>query len=364
MTQEQDPLEYVLDYLDGVKPRRDGFSALCPAHDDHTPSLMVGQGEDGKVLLHCHAGCEKPDILEAAGLTMADLFPGGSSERAKVERIWAAAQGRAWDEEEGEFVSVWDGKDGATAYAVLEAHCKAAWGAARVQGYGLSLRRCAELTGFTKKTVVKAQDNLEVLGWISTHYPAEPEKGHAKLWKLTVPEGMLHRDTTRTLSMHSLSTFPSGGVMQHPHPRHDTWRWRGLGPNGYRVWHLLRDQAMVGNQIAQALDLHRSTVSRLLRKMEFHELVAQQEDTTWESLTPDLDQVAMDLGVIGASDYQKARHMLERWVRQGLVNPTEAQQMYLDMRTQGIWPQRPGPTFTEEMAEEVLEVDPEKEAVL
>ncbi len=53
------------------------FVALCPAHDDHTASLSVTwrQGDrGGLVLLHCHGGCGTQDIVEALGLSMADLF--------------------------------------------------------------------------------------------------------------------------------------------------------------------------------------------------------------------------------------------------------------------------------------------------
>jgi putative DNA primase/helicase len=50
------------------------WSALCPAHEDKKPSLSIGLGDDAKVLLHCHAGCEVKDIVAAIGLTEADLF--------------------------------------------------------------------------------------------------------------------------------------------------------------------------------------------------------------------------------------------------------------------------------------------------
>jgi uncharacterized protein (DUF927 family) len=55
--------------------RHDGRSrnVRCPAHDDRRPSLSVSRGDDGRVLLHCHAGCETDDILKVAGLTWADL---------------------------------------------------------------------------------------------------------------------------------------------------------------------------------------------------------------------------------------------------------------------------------------------------
>jgi putative DNA primase/helicase len=37
----------------------------CPAHDDETPSLKVSEGKDGKVLLHCHAGCSQAAVIAA-----------------------------------------------------------------------------------------------------------------------------------------------------------------------------------------------------------------------------------------------------------------------------------------------------------
>ena len=47
--------------------------ARCPAHDDTTASLSVKNG-DGKVLLHCHAGCPVDAVLEALGWSAADLY--------------------------------------------------------------------------------------------------------------------------------------------------------------------------------------------------------------------------------------------------------------------------------------------------
>jgi hypothetical protein len=41
------------------------WSARCPAHEDDEPSLSIGMGRDGKVLLTCHAGCSFADIMAA-----------------------------------------------------------------------------------------------------------------------------------------------------------------------------------------------------------------------------------------------------------------------------------------------------------
>lgn len=47
----------------------------CQAHDDHRASLSIGLGDDGRVLVHCHAGCTIDAILAAAHLEPRDLFP-------------------------------------------------------------------------------------------------------------------------------------------------------------------------------------------------------------------------------------------------------------------------------------------------
>ena len=48
--------------------------ACCPAHDDRNPSLAI-KYTDGKILLHCFAGCGIDEIVNAIGLEMADLMP-------------------------------------------------------------------------------------------------------------------------------------------------------------------------------------------------------------------------------------------------------------------------------------------------
>jgi hypothetical protein len=59
--------------LDGVKRTGPGrFVAKCPSHNDKSPSLTVTEKE-GRVLLHCFAGCEPADVLAAVGLTFSDL---------------------------------------------------------------------------------------------------------------------------------------------------------------------------------------------------------------------------------------------------------------------------------------------------
>jgi putative DNA primase/helicase len=50
-----------------LKGRRNGRDWLCrcPAHDDKTPSLSVGTGRDGRLLLTCFAGCAFGDVRAA-----------------------------------------------------------------------------------------------------------------------------------------------------------------------------------------------------------------------------------------------------------------------------------------------------------
>src|SRR5947209_18684890 len=68
-------LDRVLAQLKGVRTSLHGWRACCPAHADSEPSLSIGLGEQGQVLLKCFAGCSLERIVEAMGLTIPDLFP-------------------------------------------------------------------------------------------------------------------------------------------------------------------------------------------------------------------------------------------------------------------------------------------------
>jgi hypothetical protein len=68
------PVEKVLDCLEGVRQFNGSWKALCPAHDDTEPSLSVSEGDDGRALIKCFAGCKNPEVVAALGLDMSDLF--------------------------------------------------------------------------------------------------------------------------------------------------------------------------------------------------------------------------------------------------------------------------------------------------
>ena len=68
--------DMLLARLEGVRPRGPSqWSALCPAHEDKSPSLSIRETETGALLVHCFAACEIADVLGAVGLEFADLYP-------------------------------------------------------------------------------------------------------------------------------------------------------------------------------------------------------------------------------------------------------------------------------------------------
>jgi hypothetical protein len=69
-------VEALLERLERVKQTGPGrWLARCPAHPDRRPSLSVRELDDGRVLIHCFGGCEVGAVLDAVGLTVADLLP-------------------------------------------------------------------------------------------------------------------------------------------------------------------------------------------------------------------------------------------------------------------------------------------------
>lgn len=82
-----------LSRLSGVRRTGAGrWIARCPAHDDRRASLCVSQVDDGRVLVHCFAGCDTSDVLAAVDLSFSDLYPPRPVERGlRLRRPFPAA---------------------------------------------------------------------------------------------------------------------------------------------------------------------------------------------------------------------------------------------------------------------------------
>jgi DNA primase len=67
-------IEKLLERLEKVRRMGAGrYMACCPAHDDKNPSLSIR--DDGeRVLIHCFAGCDSQDVIDAVGLRWGDLY--------------------------------------------------------------------------------------------------------------------------------------------------------------------------------------------------------------------------------------------------------------------------------------------------
>lgn len=74
--------------------------ACCPAHQDQRPSLSIANGEDGRLLLKCHAGCSFEDIISSLpqGICSIDQLPPSRQPKERthhgatdqlIEKIWS-----------------------------------------------------------------------------------------------------------------------------------------------------------------------------------------------------------------------------------------------------------------------------------
>src|SRR4051794_35378610 len=82
-----------------------GYVCRCPLHGDRHPSLSVGLGSSGALLLFCHAGCDSRELI--AEIRRRGLWPhlqaapsrpnpaaaldAVNARRAKAAAIWRAS---------------------------------------------------------------------------------------------------------------------------------------------------------------------------------------------------------------------------------------------------------------------------------
>lgn len=84
--------EALLSKLEKVKRTGAGsWQARCPAHDDKGPSLTIRETDEGKVLVHCFAGCSVHDVVGAVGIDISDLFPPRQHHGKRERRPFATA---------------------------------------------------------------------------------------------------------------------------------------------------------------------------------------------------------------------------------------------------------------------------------
>ena len=73
----------LLDRLDGVRSLGAGrWKACCAVHADISPSLSIREA-NGKLLLHCFAGCTPEEIVGALGKSLKDLFTDSPTPRGQ-----------------------------------------------------------------------------------------------------------------------------------------------------------------------------------------------------------------------------------------------------------------------------------------
>jgi hypothetical protein len=76
------PIDLILAKIPQYTQHGANYRACCPGHGGDNPTtLSLTEAEDGKPLIHCFKGCNPEVVLNALGLTWADLFPHDDTRR-------------------------------------------------------------------------------------------------------------------------------------------------------------------------------------------------------------------------------------------------------------------------------------------
>jgi hypothetical protein len=143
--------------------------ARCPAHEDGSPSLSLTE-RDGRVLVHCHAGCEQTAVIDA--LRARGLWP------ERERRDWTAEERREWGrrrrmaEQEAHALIAWRARLLAAVRAARDAHLGAYHRALRYiirhsldSPRGLLAADVAEVTEARVDELQQALDQLTTASW-------------------------------------------------------------------------------------------------------------------------------------------------------------------------------------------------------
>ena len=162
---------HLLERLKGVRRSGRGWTARCPAHEDRQPSLSVGRGEDERWLVTCHAGCELDAIVDALGISAADLFPATEGHRKRARREVA--------------VYDYDGEFEVVRYSPKDFRQRRPDGRGgyvwNIQGVKPRLYHLADLAGCDRVVVAEGEKDVDRLRSLSV--PATCNAGGAGKWR-------------------------------------------------------------------------------------------------------------------------------------------------------------------------------------
>ena len=256
-----DPVQEILSRLQGVKPTgQHQWQARCPAHDDQHASLCIGQGEDGRALVHCQAGCSTFEIRKVLGLPWSAFFPPNTQ----------AGNGR--------IVATYDYRDasGQLLFQVVRFEPKD-FRQRRPEGDGWVwelgdtprvLYRLPELTQADPKQWVyvvegeKDADNLAALGIVATCNP-----GGAGKWGKLSDDSVLHgrrvailpdnddpgRRHAQDVAAHLAGKAAEVRIVALPGPGKDVSDWIAAGGTAQQLMELV-DAAPVGMAVGDQTD--------------------------------------------------------------------------------------------------------------
>ena len=191
------PVDLMLSRLTKVKREREGWTACCPAHEDSTPSLSIRSGRDGRVLLKCHAGCTFDQVVSAAGLERAAMFPpksvvpfcpiGGTASPTLVQQYdYCDANGKVLFQS-CRYEPGFDGKRKSFKQRRRVGRGRWTWGLGSIEPVIYRLPDVIEAVALEKRVYIvegeKDADALVSLGAVATTNPMGAEK-----WKSSMSE--------------------------------------------------------------------------------------------------------------------------------------------------------------------------------
>lgn len=177
-----------------ARPQAGRYRLLCPAHDDHNPSLSVWADAAGNVAVKCFTGCTTDQVVAALGMQVRDLFV--RDETAPLREVPKVTRQGVTTTSKVEYV--YTDEDGQPLYRVMRVDApgrgKKVWQETRI-GSGWSKTGPSETTlvpyrlpevlaGVSHDATVyvvegeKCADALHALGLIATTNP-----GGAGKWK-------------------------------------------------------------------------------------------------------------------------------------------------------------------------------------